>query len=130
MQNAEIVIELTPAKLKAYARNELQMTVALRNLSDTATFWGECEVNVVSPLSLAPDTELNTGRMRIGLMNPLESASKVVRLYTRPNNFPDEYSVSVVAYIYDKDGAIAERIEKRSTVLCAVEENVKPVQGK
>lgn len=75
-------------------------------------------MNVKPPLSLAHDKELNTGRTKVGIVKPNGSLDKRIRLFPRPNNFPDDYPVSVTAYIYDGDGAIAERMETNGTLPC------------
>ena len=118
--NVEIQTEFTPQKMRAFWRNEVQMVVTLKNAAST-TYWSECEIKVVSPLSLAHDSEMNVGRTRIGILKPFGSAKKVVRLYTRPNNYPDEYQFTITAFVYDEDGAIAERVEKRMGIECVTE---------
>lgn len=122
-------IGFTPSSLKAFSRNEAEMTITLKNLGGN-TYWSECEVVVSAPLSLAHDSELNMGRTRLGILKPFANISKPVKIYTRPNNYPDEYTFSIVAYVYDSDAAIAERIEKKVSIMCVTEENAKPVQDK
>ncbi len=129
MSDVEVSIDFAPSKLKAFSRNEMQMNIILKN-SGANIYWSECEVVVSSPLSLAHDTELNTGRTRMGLLKPLSSISRPIRIYTRPNNYPDNYKFSIVAYIYDGDGAISERLEKKMEIACVSEESTKAVQDK
>lgn len=122
--NVDVNVDFSPGKLKAFSRNEANMTITLKN-NTNEIFWGECEVNVTSPLSLAHDAEMNNGRTRVGIVKPMGTATKQVKIYTRPNNYPDDYTFSVVAYIYDGDGAISERVEKKASIMCAVEEGSK-----
>jgi hypothetical protein len=123
VQNVDIKVELTPSSLKAFARNEAQLNIVFTSQNATNIYWSECEVVVKPPLSLAHDSEMNLGRTRMGLLKPLGSVSKSVKLYTRPSNYPDEYAFSIIAYLYDDDGAIAERVEKSVTIPCIAEES-------
>ena len=129
MTNFDVNVQFRPERLKAYSRNDVQMEIAIDNRSD-GLYWAECEIKLQSPLSLAHDSELNNARTRVGILKPFSGARKQIRLYTRPNNYPDEYSFSVIAYVYDSDGAIAERLEKKVSIDCAVEESAAPVQDK
>lgn len=128
--NVDIDVSFNPQKLKAFSRNEVRMEVKLKNLTESSIYWGECEIVVASPLSLAHDIEMNTGKTRIGILKPADGASKMIKLYTRPNNYPDEYKFKITAYIYDEDGAIAERFDKNLSIECAQEELAKEAQVK
>ncbi len=127
MGDIEVDVGFVPEKLKAFTKNVLQMDISVKN-SGTETYWGECDVVLASPLSLSHDSELNMGRTRIGILKPGHSLNKQVKIYTRPNNYPDDYKFSIIAYVYDGEGAIAERIERKLSIQCAVEE--KPMQDK
>ena len=118
MPIASISMRSEPAVLKAYARNEASMHIMLKNTDPVKTYWCECDVAVKAPLSLAHDKELGIGRSRIGILKPGGEREKELRLYTTPNNFPDEYTLTVTAYLYDEDGAIAERTEQAGSVKC------------
>lgn len=107
-----------PGTLKAYSKNEAYLVLSLKSADGTASYWCECDVSVKPPLSLAHDKELNTGRTKVGIIKPNGEIAKRIRLFTMPNNFPDDYSLSITAYIYGEDGAIAERIEKNESVPC------------
>ena len=107
-----------PSSLKAYNRNETSMTLKFKNTDQSKYLWCECDVSVNSPLSLAPDTELGVGKVRVGLLKPGAGLEKSIKLYTRPNNFPDEYGLKITAFLYDEDGAISERQDKMITILC------------
>lgn len=125
MANVDISVQFEPKTLKAYSRNTAQMDITVSNTTDN-TYWSECEIHLQSPLSLAMDSELNSARTRIGILKPNSGAKKAVNLYTRPQNYPDEYPLTIVVYIYDGDGAIAERMEKKVAIHCAAEESTPP----
>lgn len=127
MANTEIRVDFTPSKLKAYAKNEVVATISVKNMSDVNTYWCECEVKAMPPLSLAHDSELTTGRIRIGILKPKDTIRKQAKVYTRPNNYPDEYKMSVISFIYDGDGAISERNEHSEHITC-VEETARNIQ--
>jgi hypothetical protein len=120
MVGTEIKVEFAPDKLKAFRNNETLATIHVKNNTDNI-YWCEYEIAVSSPLSLAPDTQTDTWRQRMGIIGPGETTSKKVRLYTRPNNYPDSYRFEVRAFLYDKDGAIAERIENKASIMCVSE---------
>ncbi|MCL5412526.1 MAG: hypothetical protein M1474_02705 [Candidatus Marsarchaeota archaeon] len=123
-----ISIEATfePQVLKAYDRNEVSMTLKFSGAAQERYLWCECDVTVASPLSLAPDQELDAAHTRVGILKPGSSLEKRVNLYTRPNNFPDEYRVGITAFFYDDDGAIAERREYKAVIPCTEAERAKP----
>ena len=103
--------------LKAYSKNEAMLHINVTSQNDQV-LWCESEISVNSPLSLSFDSELARGKVRIGLLDPSQTVSKKINIYTRPNNFPDEYEVNLLFFIYDKDGAIFERIEQKVPIVC------------
>ncbi|EET89784.1 MAG: hypothetical protein M1559_02825 [Candidatus Marsarchaeota archaeon] len=113
-----VEIGIEPEKLKAYRNNEINMSIAITSGDIKSSYWCECDVEVKPPLSLASDRELSTGRTRMGIIGPNGRIAKPIHVYTRPNNFPAEYELGVTAYIYDSEGTIAKRIDKKSTVIC------------
>ena len=121
MTNVEVKVDFSPSRLKAYAKNEVIATISVKNLSDVSTYWCECDVSVAPPLSLAHDSELALGRTRVGILKPKGIVRKQVKIYTRPNNYPDDYKMSVVSFAYDEDGAISERAEHRTHIPCGDE---------
>ncbi|MEM3227960.1 MAG: hypothetical protein QXR58_00965 [Candidatus Micrarchaeaceae archaeon] len=117
MENIKIELKFEPDTLKAYAKNEAEMKIKINNTGEELV-WCECDIGVTSPLSLAHDRELDVARTRVGIVRPKSSMEKRVRLYTRPNNFPDEYKVHVTTFAYGEDGAITERNESYGTIVC------------
>ena len=91
-------------------------------------YWCQCDILVNSPLSLGHDKELNAGRTMIGILRPDRRLEKQIKLYTRPNNFPDSYDINITAYLYDEDGAIAERLVQVEKIVCEVDD--KELQNK
>ena len=114
----DIAAKFEPEALKANAKNEAYLVLTLSSSDNEKAYWCECDVNVKPPLSLAHDKELNGGRTKIGILKPGGTINKRIKLFTRPNNFPDDYSLTITAYVYDEDGVISERQEKRETVPC------------
>jgi len=118
MENIKVGASFKPERLKAYTKNENLMLLTLENSDESHSYWCECKVDVKSPLSLAHDVELNEGITRVGIIKPKSKLEKQVRFYTRPNNFPDNYDLKVTLFVYDEDGAIAERLESKHTIQC------------
>ncbi|MGC8572319.1 MAG: hypothetical protein ACP5RI_01495 [Candidatus Micrarchaeia archaeon] len=122
-KKVDISVDFNPQKIKPYAKNEILLNIKFKNNTSQDLYWGECDIVVAPPLSLANDIELNTGRMRIGIIKPSNEISKQAKLYTRPNNYPDEYKFKIIGYFYDVDGAISERVEKVIPIICAEEKD-------
>ncbi len=118
MDGVSVEVKFDPESFKAFARNEGYMVINIASKDNPGTYWCECEVNIKPPLSLAPDKELNGGKSRVGILKAGVAIEKKVKLYTRPNNYPDGYQVALTIFMYGEDGAIAERIEKKEEIPC------------
>ncbi|MEM3019758.1 MAG: hypothetical protein QW194_00330 [Candidatus Micrarchaeaceae archaeon] len=118
MPITNINVRFDPEKLKANARNEAMLVLGIENTDSSKNYWCESEVSVKPPLSLAHDIELNMGKTRVGILKPLGKLEKKIKIYTRPNNFPDTYTVNITTYVYDEEGVIAERIESKASIPC------------
>jgi hypothetical protein len=120
MPIAKIETRFEPMSLKANVKNEATINLSVKLTEGSGTYWCECDIIVKPPLSLAYDKELNIGRTRVGILKPNQKLEKQIKLYTRPNNIPDNYPVLVTLYLYDEDGAIAERMETSEPIKCEV----------
>jgi hypothetical protein len=118
MATLEMKTSFEPDSLRAFMKNEFKMRLTFKNIDKEHTYWCESDVIAKAPLSLAHDMPLETGRIRIGILKPESEISKVVNLYTLPNNFPDDYKIKFTVYLYDDDGAIHERVEETSSIEC------------
>ncbi len=118
MNVVELNVDFEPQSLKSNMKNEFFIILRLKNTTNTDNFWCECDINVIHPLSLAQDKELAAGRTRIGIITGNETSEKRVKIYTRPNNYPDKYKIKITAYIYDKEGIIAQRIDREEKIEC------------
>ncbi len=117
MPKVETKFSVEPEKLKQNSKNEPVMTISLEN-TENGTFWCECDIAVKLPLSLAPDKELQLARTRMGILNPKGRLEKKIKLYTRPNNYPDNYKLTITTYVYDNEGVISERLEQEGGIEC------------
>lgn len=118
MPITNVSMRFEPERLKANTRNEAMLVLRIENSDGSKDYWCESEVSVKPPLSLAHDIELNMGKTRIGILKPKGQLEKKIKVYTKPNNFPDTYSVNVTTYVYDEEGVIAERVESKGSVPC------------
>lgn len=107
-----------PKELKAFKRADAVMKLSFVNPDTEKAYWCECDILVKSPLSLAPDKELGKGRAKIGIILPSKSREKPIKLYTTQNSFAGDYDIKMTVYVYDEDGAIAERFEKVESIKC------------
>ncbi|MEM0154210.1 MAG: hypothetical protein QW814_00020 [Methanothrix sp.] len=118
MATVELKTSFEPKLLKAFMKNEFKMKVEFRNSNPERMYWCESDIIAKAPLSLAHDMPMENGRIRVGLLKPNSTMNKVVNLYTLPNNFPDNYRINFVVYLYDEDGAISDRIEETASIEC------------
>lgn len=118
MPNVKLETKFEPEVIKANKKNEITMHMSLSAADGHKTYWCECDIIVSAPLSLAHDKDLNMGRTRIGILKPAKKIQKQIKLYTTPNTHPDYYPISITAYLYDEDGAIAERAEQSENIKC------------
>ena len=123
MDGLSVGIRFDPLAFKAYSKNEGYALINITSKDNPGTYWCEFDVTLKSPLSLAPDKELDAGRTRVGIIKPGSSIERKIRIYTRPNNYPDSYPMVFTFYMYGEDGAIAERIEKREEIPCLEAKN-------
>jgi len=118
MPAVKIETRFEPGSLKVNKRGETTMHLSVSTEDSHKTYWCECDINVKSPLSLAHDKELDLGRTRIGILKGKQKIEKQIKLFTRPNSYADTYPVSITAYLYDEDGAIAERVVQEEGIRC------------
>jgi hypothetical protein len=118
MPAVEIETRFEPQSLKVNKRTEATMYLSVSAEDGHKTYWCECDISVKSPLSLAHDKELDLGRTRIGILKGKQKIEKRIKLYTRPNSYADTYPISITAYLYDEEGAIAERVVREEGIKC------------
>lgn len=117
MPKISLKVKFEPEKLKANSKNEAFAILKVSN-NESKPLWCESVVSVKLPLSLAHDKESKTGFTRIGIVGPGKHMEKKIRIFTRPNNYPDKYGMSITLYAYDEQGVIAERLEKQESIEC------------
>jgi hypothetical protein len=69
-------------------------------------------------ISLAPDKDLEKGRIRVGIVNPREIRSGKCKIYGSAKSYPELYPIKIVVYGFGKDGAITARDEKTAELRC------------
>ena len=102
-----------PLSLRAYSRTELEFTIELEN-DDDQPYWVEADVSLQNGLSLAPDTSLQKGRTRMGIVKAGEIKSKKLKLFCKTD--PGEYKITMTVYAFDQDAVIANREDKEVTL--------------
>lgn len=113
-----IATKFYPIRLLAYMRNKTELDISIENKGGEP-YW--VEIDVVLPnnvLSLAPDGELQKGRLRVGIVFPRETKSVRCKIYAGGGTYPDNYKVGIVAYGYSRDGAISDRKESKAELRC------------
>jgi hypothetical protein len=117
MDGIALDVNFDPKSFRAFNRNEGHMTISISGSAESPAYWCECDITAKSPLSLAHDTELGAGHIRIGIFRG-KAIEKKIRIYTRPNNYPENYPVAITLFVYGEDGTIAGRVEKRVEIEC------------
>jgi hypothetical protein len=117
MATFRIATKFYPIRLNAFMRNEVELTIEIENMSDEP-LWSECDVIVPPAISLAPDKELEKGRIRIGIINPNEIMTKKCKIYGSAKSYPDVYPIKLIVYGHGKDAAIVARDEKTVELRC------------
>ncbi len=115
MPTFQISPSLHPIRLTAYMRTGVELTIEIENLTDSPA-WTECDVILPDAVSLAPDRDLQKGRLRIGIINPKEVLTGKCKIYSSARTYPDSYPVKLIAYAFGRDGAIIGREERRTEV--------------
>ena len=114
----KVETKFDPPALKVNKRNEATMYITVGLEYGQKSYWCECDINVKPPLSLAHDKDLDLGRTRVGILKGKQKIEKQIKIYTRPNSYADTYPISITAYLYDEDGAIAERVVQEEGIRC------------
>lgn len=112
-----------PETLYARMHNSVSLIARIENGGETR--WVEAEVQLPEKLSLAADTQLRKGRMRLGIVEKDETLEKSVRIYGNQYTDAQLYNCKLIVFTYDKDGTIDKRIDVSFTVKC--EEQKPPV---
>ncbi len=118
MDKVEVKVNFEPNILKADSKNEIVATLSYTNKDSEKLFWCESDLVVKSPLTLARDISLSSGRARVGILKPNSGIEKKIKIYTLPNNLPDSYEVNITTYVYDEEAVISERIEQKEYLEC------------
>ncbi len=127
MHDVDIKLDFAPKAFSSGARNELIMTISISS-GDAQPHWCECDIEVKAPVSLAPDKELTFGRTRVGIVSTARQISKPVKIYTTNAVVDGDYTIEIIAYLYDEDGAISVRKEVAELIVSRGIANDKMVQ--
>ncbi len=118
MPNVEININFDPEIIKKYTTSEISMNIELKLLDEEYNYWCESDIEIEEPLSLAPHKRLSKGRRRIGIIKRNFKRSQKVNIYSDSTNFPNNYALKLVTYVYGEDGVIVDRIETSTELVC------------
>jgi uncharacterized membrane protein len=109
MAGLSLSTKFYPIRVLAHMRNEAELNIIIENKGGEP-FWVETDVILPSNvLSLAPDKELLNGRLRAGIIFPKESRSVRCKVYAGGQTYADTYNIGVIAYAYNREGAINSR---------------------
>jgi hypothetical protein len=115
MPVAKIETRFNPESIKLNKRGETTMYLTVTS-EDQKVYWCECDIVVSPPMSLAHDKELNIGRTRVGILSPKKKIEKQIKLFSQSANIITYHPINITTYLYDEDGAIAERFEQSESI--------------
>jgi len=110
-------LRVHPPVLFCYGPNHVELIIRAENYTK-GTCWVEAEIIVPEKLSLSPENQLGKGRIRIGILDKKEFLEKSVKVYANVYTNPQIYRCIVTLFFYDKNGVIAERLDKSIDVRC------------
>ena len=117
MPEINATLDILPEKIKPFAFKELDMSLKV-DTKEEGRYWLECIFDVPTPLSLAPDKELQNGKVLIGILDKENPREKKVKICAANDVYPDTYKIRATLFVYDSDGAIAERKEYAKELEC------------
>jgi len=117
MPTFHISTKFYPIRLNAFMRNEVELSIEIENTGNDP-LWCECDVLLPDAISLAPDKDLEKGRLRVGIVNPTEIRTGKCKIYGSAKSYPELYPIKVVVYGFGKDGAITARDDKTVELRC------------
>ncbi|MDD5317951.1 MAG: hypothetical protein PHF51_04460 [Candidatus ainarchaeum sp.] len=112
-----IATRFHPIRLTAFMKNSVELSVEVENKSGEP-YWTEFDVTVPEAVSLAPDRQLQRGRLRVGIINSGECLTGKCKVYGSSASYPDLYTLKVTVYGFGRDGAISAREERKVELRC------------
>jgi len=110
-------LRVHPPVLFCYMPNHVELIIRAENHS-AKSYWVESEIFVPERLSLSPENHLEKGRVRVGILEKKEFVEKSVKVYANVYTNPQIYRCNVAIFFYDKNGVIAERLDKTIDIRC------------
>ncbi len=120
MTEIQSQIQIIPEHLRPFVFNEAELHITL-STNSVSSCWVEATVTVPRPLSLAPDRDLETGKMLFGILGQGKSQEKRVKVFAKGDIYPNIYDVKITLFVYDENGAISERMEISKEIECSEE---------
>ncbi len=113
----DLDLKVHPDVIFAYNQNHVELVIQVNNKNEH-NCWVEADILVPERLSLSPDNSLRKGRIRIGIIDGKQYIRKATRVYASTYTNPQMYRCKIVAYVYNKDGIIQNRLEKPVDIRC------------
>jgi len=110
-------LRVHPDVLFAYAQNYINVIMRVENRGNGHA-WCEADIKVPDGLSLSPINNLAKGRVRMGILGKNEFLEKSVRVFGNQYTAPQVYQASATLYVFNKDGIIESRMEKKIEIRC------------
>jgi hypothetical protein len=95
----------------------VQLIIRVENPAEHPV-WTEADITVPEHVSLAPNSELRKGRVRVGIVEQNQFLEKAVRVFSNTYTNPQMYRCMITVYTFNKDGVIESRMEKSADIRC------------
>jgi hypothetical protein len=118
----KVSLRTHPDVLFGFSKHHVDLIVRVENPADHLV-WAEADVKVPENLSLCPDSPLQKGRLRIGIIAKNEYLEKSVKVYSGSLTNPRMYKCDVVLFAFNHDGVIHSRQEKSLNLRCEVKKS-------
>ncbi|MFA5411889.1 MAG: hypothetical protein WC350_00900 [Candidatus Micrarchaeia archaeon] len=111
--------ELTifPGPLAARRSNSVDLVIKIDSTRDRP-MWYEAEVKLPPSLSLSQTQLQNSGRFRLGILEPRGYVQKEIKVYASHNTMPQLYKCDVALFAYDEKANLKDRTDTYVQLRC------------
>ncbi|MDD2655480.1 MAG: hypothetical protein PHQ80_02325 [Candidatus ainarchaeum sp.] len=111
--------ELTifPGPIAARRSNSVDLVIKIDSTKDMP-MWYEAEVRLPPALSLSQAQLQNSGRFRLGIVEPRGYLQKEIKVHASHNTAPQLYKCDVAIFAYDQNANLKDRTDTHVQLRC------------
>lgn len=112
-------VELTifPGPIAARRSNSVDLVIKIDSTRDSP-MWHEAEVRLPPALSLSQTQPQNSGRFRLGIVEPRGYLQKEIKVHASHNTAPQLYKCDVAVFAYDAQANLKGRTDTYVQLRC------------